>query len=162
MFCSSHLPRVLVLLAGFWFGPAASAADTPWPEWLAGEWRRETPAGSVNVERWFPPQGNMMLGVSHTVRAGQTTSFEYLRIEYRATAGMCLIALPSGQAETIFLLERADPAAGEWLFANPEHDFPQHISYRRIDGRSMVATISGPNPGGGERRVEFRFERVSN
>ena len=31
----------------------------------------------------------------------------------------------------------------EWVFENPQHDFPQKITYTMITGDSLVAEISG-------------------
>ncbi|MBY0432721.1 MAG: hypothetical protein K2U26_01275, partial [Cyclobacteriaceae bacterium] len=47
----------------------------------------------------------------------------------------------------------------ELVFENPEHDFPQTISYTKITADSLVAEISGTK-NGKERRQKFPMKRV--
>ena len=104
------------------------------------------------------PRGGAMLGVSRTVRDGAVVEYEFLRI---VAAGDTLVydALPSGQSRTEF---RALPAGdgAEVVFANPAHDFPQRVAYRRVGADSIVARIEGTR-GGQARTVSFPFRRVS-
>jgi hypothetical protein len=54
-------------------------------------------------------------------------------------------AHPSSQARAEF---RVLPAtATELVFANPEHDFPQRIIYRRVGNDSLIARIEGDRAG---------------
>ena len=45
------------------------------------------------------------------------------------------------------------------IFENPEHDFPQIISYTKISSDSLVAEISGTKNGQIQRQT-FRMKRV--
>lgn len=158
-------------------GPAAARAQAPeappapeTPEapeagpgiaelgWLTGCWAsvgREPGSG----EQWMPPAGGTMVGASRIVEGGQTVAWEYLRI-VTTENGLAYVALPSGQAETVFPLDSLEVRDGipEVVFANPEHDFPQQIRYRlegdRLDAR-IVGTIRGQ-----ERAVDFPMVRI--
>ncbi len=139
-----------------------AAEPVEWPDWLAGTWRYERPSGSVTEERWTAPRAGLMLGISQTWRGERTAEFEYLRLEADPSAGLRLVALPSGQNETTFALEKVDRASGEWLFANLQHDFPTRISYRRESADTMVATVTGPAGDGSTRGFSLTFRRVPN
>jgi hypothetical protein len=120
--------------------------------WLAGHWR-SVREDSVVEEAWLGPSGATMLGLNRTVQAGRTTGFEYLRIEERDGA-LVLLASPEGRcpATGFTLVELSESGA---VFANPDHDFPQRIIYRR-DGNTLGAAIEGAADGK-TRRIEWIF-----
>jgi len=122
-------------------------------EWLAGHWRG-TMGGAVVEEGWLGPAGGTMLGVNRTVASGQTVAFEFLRLEER-NGGIVLLASPGGRfpATEFALIELEGQRA---VFANPTHDFPQRISYRR-EGTRLHAEIQGED-GGEHKKVGWIFE----
>ena len=123
--------------------------------WLAGCWERKGPERH-NIEQWTAPRGGMMLGLSQTVAGGRTVAWEYLRIALTGDR-LVLTALPSGQAEASFdAIELTDSSV---VFANPEHDFPQTVSYRRGRDGSLLGRIEGID-GGRARGVDFPFDAV--
>lgn len=124
--------------------------------WLAGAWigTRGT-AGTTSIEeRWSPPLGGAMLGVSRTVVRGRMTAFEYLRIVER-DGGLVYVAQPGGSAPTEFVLTEFDKARA--VFENPRHDFPQRIVYELAQDGSLSASI-GFLKGGRPQRFEWRRE----
>jgi hypothetical protein len=123
--------------------------------WLSGCWERTGPGFSIQ-EQWMDPRGHMMVGMSRTVVKGETLEYEYLRIEER-DGKLVYVAGPSGQEEASFpQVELTDSLV---IFVNPEHDFPQRISYRRLADGSLLAEIAGPI-GGEEKVVDFPMRRV--
>ena len=67
--------------------------------WLTGVWvgaRGRTGTTAIE-ERWIPPAGGAMLGLSRTVSAGKMSGFEYMRIVERGE-GIVYIAQPGGWA----------------------------------------------------------------
>ncbi len=142
-------PCLLVALCG----PVYAAGDLP--DWLEGCWRRDG-ARSVTVERWLPPSGNAMLGVSETRRDGDTVAWEFLRI-VSGEDGTRYVASPSGQRTTEF--RRVPGEVGDWVFENAGHDFPQRIVYPPpVEGR-LAARIEGDDDGEA-RVIEFPMQRV--
>jgi uncharacterized protein DUF6265 len=134
-------------------GPLASLA------WLSGCWR-----GSVNQrdfrEHWLPLRGNLLVGAGHTVNAGRTQDFEFLRVEPRAD-GVYYVASPSGQKETAFKLasKQTDGPDTIFTFANAAHDFPQTIIYRRGTGGWLYVHVEG-KLGGEERKIIYPLRRI--
>jgi len=143
--------------------PAASAPVESGPlaplAWLAGCWR-----GSVNQrefrEQWMPLRGGMMVGVSHTVMAGKTQDFEYLRLESRPD-GEYYVAIPAGKAETLFKLtgKTRDGDDEIFTFANRVNEFPQTIIYRRGTLGWLYAHVEG-TISGAERKVIYPMRRT--
>ena len=125
--------------AGFHERPAAKTGLEQLA-WLAGTW--VTVNGDTTVEeRWTPPEGGSMLGMSRTMKGGRMVAFEFLRITER-DGQIAYLAQPGGRCPvTAFPLTQADTTAV--TFENPTHDFPKAIRYsKRADG-SIEARVSG-------------------
>ena len=122
--------------------PAARAAtptaDVAQLRWLAGCWELRTPT-RVTQESWIAP------------------AFEFLRIELR-DGKPTYVAQPGGGPPTAFAATFVSDTAVR--FENPQHDFPQGISYRRAGSDSLVASIDGPQ-GGAPRTMRFPMRRTS-
>ena len=136
----------------------ASALDAQRPtdqlSWLAGCWERRTPSGVVE-EQWSSNAGGMLHGFSRTVRRDTVVAWEFVRI-YAVGDTLVYEAQPSRQAKTEF--RAVAPFAPEVVFANPAHDFPQRVAYRR-SGDSLLARIEGMR-GGQLRVVPFPYVRA--
>lgn len=130
----------LVLVAGLLgCGAAQRVDDHPSLDWLVGGWVGEVDGQQVE-ERWTPIAGRSMLGVGRTVAHGETTSFEYLRVEWRDDT-IYYLASPQGRdPPTVFALGAI--SADAVTFENAKHDFPQRIRYQR-EGDALHVEISG-------------------
>jgi len=127
--------------------------------WLAGAWvgTRGTGGTTSIEERWSPPLGGAMLGVSRTVSRGSMRGFEYLRVVER-DGGLVYVAQPGGAAPTEFVLTELTPTRA--VFDNPRHDYPKRIVYELSPEGALSATI-GFMKGGTPRRFEFKREGSS-
>jgi hypothetical protein len=123
--------------------------------WLAGCWDGSTEK-QERVEQWMKPSGNMMMGMSRTVRNGQIREYEFLRIHQRDGA-IYYTANPSGQREASFRLIRLTEQ--EAIFENAEHDFPQRIGYRLESGGMLTAWIEG-TINGKDKKIDFPFRKT--
>lgn len=124
--------------------------------WLAGAWASDQRERQT-TEQWMSPAGGTMLGMSRTVAQGRTVEYEFLLLRVDSNGEISYVAKPSGQAEAVFKLIHA--SATTVVFENPQHDFPQRISYTLHDGGKLTAAIEGTK-NGKTRRVEYRYQRV--
>ena len=135
----------------------APAAGMEQLGWLSGHWRTGAEAkadGSAWTEEiWSSPEGGTMLGLSRTHKGGRIRAWEFMRIARGEDGGASFHASPNGAPPVAFRLVRA--SAGEAVFENPAHDFPQRIFYR-LEGRELVATVSLID---GSRAASWRFRR---
>jgi hypothetical protein len=124
--------------------------------WLAGAWAGTRGAGGTTSieERWSPPLGGSMLGVSRRVSRGKMTAFEFLRIVER-DSGLLYIAQPGGVLPTEFVLTELNSSRA--VFENPRHDYPKRIVYELSPEGSLRATI-GFSRGGTPQRLDFNRE----
>jgi hypothetical protein len=124
---------------------------------LAGCWERADKSGSVISEMWMKPAGTSMLGVGRTVKGGKTADYEFMRIEQQAD-GVYYVARPKANTtETAFKLKTA--SGTDFVFENPEHDFPQRIIYK-INGNVLAARIEGTR-NGKSMGFDFNMDRVN-
>jgi len=125
--------------------------------WLAGCWR-QTAGARVVDEQWMTPRAGVMLGMSRTVRDDTLlVEYEQLRIADQA-GGAVYHAEPSGQPSSDFTA--AGVSDTMVTFANPAHDFPQRIIYRKRGADSLIARIEGTR-GGQTRGIDFPYVRVA-
>ncbi len=121
--------------------------------WLAGAWVGMRGQRSIE-ERWTPPRGGAMLGVSRTISRERMSAFEYLRIVER-DAGLVYVAQPGGRPPTEFVLTELGTTRA--VFENPRHDSPQRIVYELTAEGDLSASIGFIN-GGRPQRFEFKRE----
>jgi hypothetical protein len=136
-------------------GTAAAQSPLDRLAWLGGCWEASA-EGRVTIEMWMPPAGGLMVGASRTVANGRARAYEHLRLHIDGEQ-LVYTAIPSGQTETAF----RSTALGDSGFTveNPQHDFPQRITYHRTGQDTMTARVEGPGPNG-PRGFEVRYRRV--
>jgi len=141
--------------------PTRAAAQVPHDirplRWLAGCWELRT-GTRITHEQWMAPLGGMMLGMSRTVIADAVREHETMRIAV-VDGRVTYLAQPSGQAAAAF--HAVTISDSTVVFANPAHDFPQRISYRRMaHGDSLLARIEGARAGT-RRGIDFPMRRIA-
>ena len=136
--------------------PAPAKAVMGDMAWLASAWVGTRGAGgAVSIEeRWSPPLGGAMLGVSRTVSRNKMVAFEFLRIVER-DGGLVYIAQPGGGPPTEFVLTELGGTRA--VFENPRHDFPQRIVYE-FSAEGLLSASIGHANGGRPQRFEFQRE----
>lgn len=161
MTVTAHGCLLLILLVGSLSNVALlAAADEPLKAglddlgWMAGTWVQSS-GESQTEEHWLAPQGNLMLGVSRTIR-GPRTSFEYLRIA-PTDQGLVYFASPQGRPPTEFRLTSLKNK--RVVFENAEHDFPQQISYWLDEKGELHARVEGVLRGE-KRGHDFHWQRA--
>jgi len=123
------------------------------PAWMAGCWSGSRGDEHFH-ERWTLADPTTLLGVSHTVKAGKVTAFEFLRVIVKNGKAV-YVAQPGGVPPTEFVATNV--TADQIVFENPKHDFPKRVIYRRSDAEQLTASIDGGSAGA--NRVEFAMKR---
>ena len=148
-----HIALALAALIAL---PAAAAtpADVSKLSWMVGTWS-QTKDQETTQETWRPPSGGVMSGVTETRSPGDPPISESMQISAEP-AGVTFTAMPAGQPPTPFVL--LPGKAGEAVFENKAHDFPQRVIYRRCDA-DLCARIEGTVEGQ-LQSMEWRYTRV--
>lgn len=135
---------------------AAQATPLANLNWLAGKWLVEK-NGKLTEEEWTSPRGGLMLGHSREIetKIDKTVAFEFLRIEQRGDT-LVYVAQPGGRPPTDFTLSSATDK--EFVFSNPQHDFPKVIRYRLNDDGSLTASVEDAT---GKKRFAYEYKRAN-
>lgn len=106
------------------------------PDWLVGCWETTDKASK---EVWVAETDGSLIGFSASAENAEIAFYELLHIQFSKAGAWTYTAYPSGQKRTVFTAtQMTDDSI---TFANPAHDYPQQISYRR-EGDQLFATIA--------------------
>ena len=128
-------------------------------EWLVGTWKNKTSRGNI-YEAWIKVSDHELAGKSYIVKEKDTIIFETIRLVQEQN-GLFYIPTVNNQnnnSPVRFALKTISDT--ELVFENPQHDFPQIISYVSINKDSLVAEISGTK-NGQKGKQTFPMKRVT-
>ena len=126
-------------------------------KWLIGSWKNQS-AKTVDIETWKKLNDSTFIGRSYSLTGADTVSSEHIRLEQHKGK---LYYIPTvknqngGKAVTFTLTSSNNK---HLVFENPEHDFPQKITYTQITNDSLVAEISGTRKGR-QKAIQFPMKR---
>lgn len=127
-------------------------------EWLIGTWENKTQRGSM-YETWVKISDDELSGKSYILKEKDTIVFETIRL-LQEQGSLFYIPEVKNQNGGLPVRFKSKIASDmELVFENPLHDFPQIISYTKINEDSLVAEISGVK-NGKERKQTFPMKRV--
>lgn len=153
--------RILIALAGVMlFGSWITLQKSPIrkAEWLIGTWVNRTPKGDT-YETWTKKNDREFFARSYILKEKDTIVFETIRL---IEEGDSLFYIPvvkeqnNGRPVRFAMKTVSDT---KLVFENSRHDFPQVISYTRINADSLVAEISGIIQGK-ERKQSFPMRKT--
>lgn len=127
-------------------------------EWLIGTWENKTKKGSL-YETWKKANDNELYGKSYMVKEKDTVAFEAIRIvqEQDGLFYIPTVKNQNGDLPVRFAIKTISETV--MVFENSRHDFPQVISYTKINADSLVAQISGTK-NGQARKQTFPMKRM--
>lgn len=124
--------------------------------WIVDRWV-STDGESTSYEHWDKVSESLIIGGSETVKNGDTVFAEKLKIEIIDSVVYYIADVAHNPAPVKFKLTYLTDT--EAVFENPEHDFPQKISYKYANG-NLNASIEGPSKKSGWRKVDFVMNRM--
>lgn len=127
-------------------------------EWLLGTWENQTTRGTI-FETWKKVSDTRYEAKSYVIREKDTMIFETITLK---AVGNDIHYIPTvkNQNDGLPVIFKATTyTETEMIFENPEHDFPQMISYNHISSDSLVAKISGTR-NGQERSLNFPMKKI--
>jgi hypothetical protein len=153
---------IIVFFTIFLCGSAALAQGTAKAAvkdlaWLSGCWQNSDKSADVTLEQWLSPAGGVMFGIGRTIKNDKLAEYEYTRIWQDDKGDLYFAAKLPKQDEAAFKLISA--AGGEFIFENPEHDFPQRVIYKNTGKDTMAGRIEGKN-NGKEMAFDYPMKRA--
>jgi Domain of unknown function (DUF6265) len=151
------LGGALILVGATW---DASPRRVERLRWLSGCWEQRD-ARSTAEEFWTTPNGGILFGVGRTIvrrdQGDSTVSYEVTRIFERG-GKLIFAASPSGQPPAEFTEQELTDTTV--VFANPAHDFPQFVRYRRRGASELHARVDG-KMNGRDQGFGLQYRRIS-
>ncbi|MDR2009900.1 MAG: DUF6265 family protein [Bacteroidales bacterium] len=142
--------RILLIIVGSFIFCNIFSQELKTAKWLIGVWENKTDRGSI-YEEWIKINDNELAGKSYVLKGTDTIVFETMRIVHEQEK-VFYIPIVKGENNDLPVYFNSKLITGDKLiFENPEHDFPQVISYTRTGKKSLIAEISGINDGKEER-----------
>ncbi len=114
--------------------------------WLIGSWGNTSSEGVLS-ENWKKVNDSVYHGESYFV-VGKDTVFSE-NIQLAETNGKLVynVTVPGQNNGQATPFELTSSSGSQMVFENPEHDFPNRITYNKISNDSLVAEISGIQKG---------------
>ena len=115
-------------------------------DWLVGSWEQKLPDGII-TETWAKENDSTFSGKSFFIKGKDTIHLEKVVLTQKNDE-LLYIPTVSGQNNgepTTFKLTSG--VENSFSFENPAHDYPQKITYKKINDTNLLATISGKQQG---------------
>ncbi|MFC2185771.1 DUF6265 family protein [Fulvivirgaceae bacterium LMO-SS25] len=126
--------------------------------WLVGSWEF-TQSQIPTFETWKKENDSTLSGYSYAVRNGDTIVTERLLWQIREGESYYIPTVDGQNDNEAILFKLSSSLANQWIFENPTHDFPQKITYIKIDENQLTAEISAQTDSS-ERKITFPMRRV--
>lgn len=114
---------------------------------LLGNWQDVQDSGrTVFHENWTKAEDGSMIGLGYVMSGADTVFIEHLAI-LRGDTGLQYSATIQSQNDGQAVLFDMVNGTDSLVFINPEHDFPDRISYTPEQGGTMHTVVSGKEAG---------------
>lgn len=120
--------------------------------WLTGTWER---LGMSNqrrgIESWEIESDSVYKGIGLTLSGSDTVFVERLKILVKDDRLFYVADVPENPKPVYY--ELTETGNNYFVSQNPDHDFPQEISYYLEDGDLRIVVSSS------EKKIEYRFRK---
>ena len=124
-------------------------------DWLVGNWKRSNEKEDRETyESWTKVNPHKYLGTSFTIKDHDTIWQENVELVENANEWNFVVSQKDVSQPTSFKLSAIK--SGAFTCENHTNEFPKIIRYRK-DGDKLMAEIEG-----GDMKIPFEFERISN
>ena len=146
-----NLQAVFFMFLCVWINSCKNTSQLTNTHWLEGTWANQTQRGTI-YEAWTLQSDQSLTAKSYKINAADTIVLETVRLiqENRTLFYIPQVNNQNKGKPIRFALKSIDQ--NQMVFENPQHDFPQFITYTKIGKDSLVAEISGKRNGQLQRR----------
>lgn len=126
-------------------------------DWIVDRWIY-TDSKEITYENWVKTNDSLYSGESYTVRDGDTVFNEQLKIGKVGDDVYYTAIVKHHPGPVTFKLIDIDNNRA--VFENPEHDFPNRITYGLRDNSILYAKAEGKNKNGEATEFELFYTRA--
>ena len=111
--------------------------------WLEGEWQNNTPDG-LFTEKWTKETDSTFTGHSVIIKDKDTVFYETIILDQKGDSLHYIVTNPKQTtADKTVSFTLKSFTADSYNFENKQHDFPQRITYTKVNNDSILCKISG-------------------
>ncbi len=153
---STGILKILIFITSLFINYTMAQTNMQKLEWIIDSWVSEG-VESNSYEHWEKLSDELFIGGSETVKNGDTIFSEKLKIVKEGEEIFYIADVSHNPAPVKFKLTSVSET--EAVFENPEHDFPQKITYKLKEG-DLYAAIEGNGKDRKWKKVEFLMKRM--
>lgn len=128
--------------------------------WIIGKWKAQDSTTTL-VETWSKLNDSTLQSFVWTYVGSDSILSETLQIEFNNQHTVFKPIQIGNQTDIKIAFELKSNDSNELIFENVKNDFPQRVSYKKINNDSIVATISNFEPKDSNNRVvSWGYKRV--
>ncbi|OPC06274.1 hypothetical protein BAS09_01430 [Elizabethkingia ursingii] len=147
---------IVVFIVSSWVHYSVKPIDKAM--WLIGTWENKTFRGSI-YESWKKINENELAGKSYALKDADTIIFETVQLKQEGESLYYIPTVRNQNDGKPVSFKAYSVTDSKMVFGNPEHDFPQSVSYTKLSADSLVAEISGIK-NGNVRNQTFPMKRL--
>ena len=114
--------------------------------WLIGNWEQKLPEGLL-TESWEKQNDSTFLGKSYFIKSKDTIHSERIVLSQKNESLLYSPTVIGQNDEKAVTFKLTSDIENTFIFENPTHDYPQKITYKKINETNLKATISGKQNG---------------
>ncbi len=126
-------------------------------EWLLGQWEGDQGTG-VYHEEWGKVSEKEFRGKAYLIKNSEITNQEKLKL-YTDDTWVYFVADVSHNPDPVSF-KMTGMENSKVVFENPQHNFPQKITYEKIGSDSLLAVIEAEIDGI-LKRIEFSLKKLN-
>ncbi|RKS02419.1 MULTISPECIES: DUF6265 family protein [unclassified Flavobacterium] len=115
--------------------------------WLIGQWENKSPEGLL-TETWTKDNDSTFSGQTYFIKNEKDTLHSESIVLTQTKEALIYRPTVKGQNNDQPVdFKLTSDLENSFTFENPKHDYPQKIVYKKLNDKSLVATISGIQQG---------------
>ena len=122
--------------------------------WLVGKWEGLQGSG-IYHEEWEFNDESVLTGKAYLIKKGEILNTEKLKIHLSGSDVLYTADVSHNPSPVSFRLTSYENNI--FIFENPDHDFPQKITYEMKNDGSLFAVVEAIN-NGKNRRIEYSLK----
>ncbi|OCX52888.1 hypothetical protein BEL04_00730 [Mucilaginibacter sp. PPCGB 2223] len=125
---------------------------------LAGKWEMKTKKGTIG-ESWKKMNANELQSTGYEIKGKDTTWLEKVQLIKKSDGIYYIPTVKNENGGKPVPFKLISSVNSEFIFSNPEHDFPQRVIYHLVKPDSLHAWIDGQYKGKYVKQ-DFYYHRV--
>ncbi|CAN5768761.1 hypothetical protein BH11BAC3_BH11BAC3_04770 [soil metagenome] len=125
---------------------------------LEGTWMMKTGKGIIG-ESWKKINDRTLQCKGFMIKEGDTINTENVQLIKNKEGIFYIPTVTNQNNQQPVTFQLTSSANNEFVFENPQHDFPKRVVYQLISNDSLIAWIDGGNEQAGSRKM-FNYKRV--